>query len=326
MKPQTIPETLAYLLTTKRPAGTEQTTATLLLGNSAEQINDLQGQPMAWVVVTDPDSKTLFSCHLDTVHRTAGRQQITLQDGVITTVDGECLGADDGAGVWLLLEMIEAGVPGSFVFTCSEEKGGAGAKYLADNYAEWLSGFSRAVAFDRRGVDSVITHQGMRRCASDTFASALADRLNDSLGESGFYCPDDTGIYTDTAEWTHLIPECTNLSVAYDSEHTSRESLDLTHLLALRDACCTIDWDSLPVARDKNEVEAPHSWYTKPYKVETYLDLDEDDLYAMRYKDIKAWVKANPESAAELLEDFAYRLVEGRGCAPEYELNWGTEQ
>jgi len=34
-------------------------------------------------------------------------------------------------------------------------------------------------------------------------------------------------VYTDTAEFTDIIPECTNRSVGYAREHTQEESLDL---------------------------------------------------------------------------------------------------
>lgn len=59
---------------------------------------------------------TLFACHLDTVHRDAGYQRVRSRrgrTGALYTPDGECLGADDGAGIWLMLEMIAADVPGT---------------------------------------------------------------------------------------------------------------------------------------------------------------------------------------------------------------------
>jgi hypothetical protein len=42
-----------------------------------------------------------------------------------------CLGADDAAGVWLLCEMIRAGIPGLYVFHRNEERGGRGAEFFA---------------------------------------------------------------------------------------------------------------------------------------------------------------------------------------------------
>jgi len=158
-----------------------------------------------------------------------------------------CLGADDGAGVLVLLALIEAVVPAYYIFTRGEERGGIGATYLAEKHPELLRQFDRAIAFDRKGTSSVISHQGYGRCCSDAFADALSDALTDDVL---MYAPDETGVYTDTAEFVSFIPECTNISVGYINEHTTKETQDLTHLKALIAHVLTIDWDALPTERD----------------------------------------------------------------------------
>lgn len=211
---------------------------------------------MAYVIVTDPESKVLFSCHVDTVHREEGKQKV-MYDPAKTSYykkDGKPLGADDGAGCWLMLEMIDARVPGTYIFHRGEECGGIGSSWMAQYAAEWLKTFDYAVAFDRKATDSIITYQGSERCCSDAFADSLAAALN-AVEPLFMYSPDDTGVYTDTAEYTSLIPECTNVSCGYYKEHTQDESLDLSHLFALRDACCRIDWSALVVARDPSVKE-----------------------------------------------------------------------
>jgi hypothetical protein len=75
-----------------------------------------------------------------------------------------------------------------------------------------------------------------------------ADALN--VDERLMYMPDDTGVYTDTAEFTDIIPECTNISVGYDFEHSDREELDVFHFDLLAKRCALIDWDGLPSERD----------------------------------------------------------------------------
>jgi hypothetical protein len=57
-------------------------------------------------------------------------------------------------------------------------------------------------------------------------------------------------VYTDTAEFTDDIPECTNISVGYYNEHGDRENLDIVHFAALAVACAKLDWEALPVDRD----------------------------------------------------------------------------
>lgn len=203
-----------------------------------------------YMVQVPGDDETLFSCHTDTVHKESGRQAVEYYEDLdLACVSGkDPLGADNTAGVWLLLEMIEAGVPGTYLFHFGEERGCLGSRELAREEPLWLGSFKRAIAFDRRGTDSVITHQMGDRCCSDAFGKALAAALG-TLD----YELDDTGLYTDTASYMRLIPECTNVSVGYDHEHTPNETLDLEHCRNLRDQVLLIDWASLPTHRDPNE-------------------------------------------------------------------------
>jgi len=203
---------------------------------------------------TDPTNRTLFIAHMDTVHRETGPNKIRKTQGT-WYADGACLGADDGAGCAILMHLLHAGIPAYFIFSVAEEKGGIGAKYLADHSPELLREFDRAIAFDRRGIDSVITHQGWGRCCSDEFAASLSDAL--CADGVLMYLGDDTGVYTDTAEFVDIIPECTNISVGYNMEHSDRETLDIFHFTALAAAVVKIDWDNLPTARDPKAKERP---------------------------------------------------------------------
>lgn len=210
-------------------------------------------------------STTLFSCHIDTVDSSVtltpgapDRKKLTYDPnfGHITLDKdsiGSSLGADDGAGVWLMLKMIERRVPGTYLFHRGEECGGIGSKAMAAKEASWLGMFECAVAFDRAGTSEVITHQrGGTRCASDKFGKALANKLTEK-GMS--YDISTRGSFTDTYEYRTIIPECVNVAVGYEDQHSTREMLDFAHLNALLDAVCAIDWDSLPIDRDPKVVE-----------------------------------------------------------------------
>jgi len=207
-------------------------------------------------------NRTLFTAHVDTVHHDDGPNKIRKTDSV-WFADGSQLGADDGSGIALLMHMMTNEVRAYYLFTVGEECGGIGAKFVAKNNAALLSQFDRAVAFDRRGTTDVITHQGYGRCASDDFAEALSDRLN-ACGM--LYMPCDSGVYTDTAEFTDVIPECTNISVGYAREHSSEEAQDILHYRALADAVISFSWDDLPVTRDPkvadpDEIFSANKWY-----------------------------------------------------------------
>lgn len=213
-----------------------------------------------------PTHRTLFVAHVDTVHRDEGKNKIT-KTAERWSANGAALGADDGAGCAMLMHLLHAGVPGYYVFTQGEECGGIGAKFIAKHMPGLLSEFDRAIAFDRRGIDSVISHQGYGRCCSDAFAEALSGALN--RDDRMMYLPDDSGVYTDTAEFTDIIPECTNISVGYYHEHGDKEYIDVLHFQALANAVLGFDWDELPTSRDPKVTEYKHGWGKYDYMTDS---------------------------------------------------------
>lgn len=196
------------------------------------------------------DSKTAFTCHLDTACKTQVDVVHRFEKNIISTDGRSILGADDKAGMTVLLYMIFKRVPGLYCFFIGEEVGCIGSGKASDD--EWFTNFDRMISFDRRGTKSVITFQSSKRCCSDDFAEALSKELNK---HSMNMEPDSTGVYTDSAEFTHVIPECTNISVGYYKEHTTLEHQDIDHLIKLCLASVKINWESLPVKRDPKKVE-----------------------------------------------------------------------
>jgi hypothetical protein len=258
-KSSVLHKTLARALSMMRPHNSEGTRRmTDWLEDSARTIpNAMIGRDAIGNLHVDTrlnsSNRTLFVAHVDTVHRKEGPNKIR-KTATHWHADGAALGADDGAGVAMLMHLLHAGIPAYYIFTQGEECGGIGATWLANNWKDGLAKFDRAIAFDRRGIDSVITHQGYGRTASDKFAQALSDALNDDM--TLMYLPDDTGVYTDTAEFIDIIPECTNISVGYYSEHSDKERLDILHFAALAERVVKIDWDSLPTDRDPTVYES----------------------------------------------------------------------
>lgn len=273
--------------------------------------------------------RTLFIAHIDTVHNVEGKNFIR-KTKTHWHAHKAVLGADDGAGVAILMHLIHAGTAGYYIFSQGEERGGIGAKYVADKDEALLAEFDRAIAFDRRGTDSVITHQGYGRCCSDEFGEALANAL---MGDSDMlmYLNDDTGVYTDTAEFTEIIPECTNISVGYAREHTQEESLDIEHFQRLANAVVRMDWDALPVVRDPSVVEpdmySSNDWWNgynvhktvgkgvaedtaASYRREEAVDAVLDAQYG--YTESLAWLIADsvyPEDAALAVRHMNFKLL-----------------
>lgn len=204
--------------------------------------------------VGDAPPEILWSSHTDTVHSIGGTQRLSIAgDKVRADGASNCLGADCTTGVWLMVEMIRADIPGLYIFHREEEMGGVGSDNIARKTPELLIGIKAAIAFDRKGTGSVITHQAGGRCCSDAFAQSLSDVL------SGLPCPlraDSGGTFTDTANYVDLVGECTNISVGYRNQHTKGEEQDLAFALALRDALLSADLSQLVYRRFPGEVDA----------------------------------------------------------------------
>lgn len=251
-------EDLLAMLTYRRPKDSlseQQFIERFLLPHGP--ISDTWGNLYLNITAGEKQSRTMFSCHVDTVHRNGDRQQIQYDSEllVISKDDKEPLGADDGAGIWIMLEMFKAGVPGTYVFHRGEESGGIGSRAAAAGIPDFFKNYDRCIAFDRAGDADVITHQGAQRCCSDEFAEALSKALNEAEGSTFKYKPCDGGVFTDSKSYVGLIPECTNLSVGYEAQHGPNEIQDVEHLAKLLEACLKIDFESLPVKRDPTKTE-----------------------------------------------------------------------
>ncbi len=192
------------------------------------------------------DSKTMFTCHLDTCSPKFEKVNHYIGSQFIETDGKTILGADDKAGMTILLYMIEKNVPGLYYFFIGEEVGAIGSSAAS---ALDFSNYNKCVSFDRRGYNSVITHQFYGACCSNIFAKSLSDELNKKNLLFSF-SPDPTGIFTDSASFMDEIPECTNISVGYFNEHQVIEKQDILFLINLCEAVVKVDWESLPIHRD----------------------------------------------------------------------------
>jgi len=205
------------------------------------------------------ESDVMFTSHLDTATSALCSVNHVFEGDIIKTDGKSILGADDKAGVTIMLYMIEKGVPGLYYFFLGEEVGCIGSKKVASVQKEnKIEGINKVISFDRRGTTSVITYQSGQRCSSDKFGEALAQELNKN-NDTFSYKIDPTGVLTDSIQFVKIYPECTNISVGYQSEHTYSESQDIKHLEKLAEACINVDWVSLPVERDPSKTEYSYS-------------------------------------------------------------------
>lgn len=285
---------LMEMLTYKRPGGSKAEKAFIRrfimpLGVTKDAFGNLYKR-----IGTAP---VLWSSHTDTVHKTGGRQAVRFVDGFASAPDknSNCLGADCTAGVFLMREMILAGVEGLYIFHREEEVGGRGSEFIATKNSSLLAGIKYAIAFDRRGTNSVITHQWGGRCCSDDFAVSLGHALKMA------HEPDDGGSFTDTANYTHLIGECTNLSVGYYKEHSRNESLDTSYVLELLEALLTLNVRDLPQTRQPGEEDFDD--YKSAGGNRAWDPWDDADQTPMRALTMYELVRDNPEEVADFLEE-----------------------
>tara|TARA_B110000093_G_scaffold183366_1_gene233994 strand:+ start:2006 stop:2971 length:966 start_codon:yes stop_codon:yes gene_type:complete len=239
-----------------------------------------------------------FTAHTDTVHKQEGIQTITIEDDFATTMTGSCLGADCTTGLWLMLGMIEAGVEGVYVAHAAEEIGGLGSTALVRDRPVWLNEIDAVISFDRFGTDSIITHQGGSRTASDEFALSLAIALDMSNLNADKY-----GTYTDSVEYADLIPECTNLSVGYYNQHTSQESQDLRFAEVLLERLIQADWCTLAIIRNPEDQE--RASYTDSYSPYYNYETTDDRV---QVESLERLLVDRPGEIADFLFEQGYTL------------------
>ena len=268
---RTIPKLLKQLLSFPTPHGEEERLDPLF-----NDIPNAKKDTLGNILVRIGKAKkhnTMFSSHLDTVHKNEKKIVPMIDDaGMVYGVkeDGSpsILGADDKVGVYIMLRMIEAKVPGLYIFHVGEECGGIGSAALAGERPELFKHIDRCIAFDRMDYDSVITRQAGGTCCSSTFAEALCDALNESPALN--FTKDGTGVFTDSANYTDVIGECTNLSVGYFNQHGKEEHFDVVWLEKdFLPRVLDIKWSDLPTERVEGEVEPYVAPPTRTYNYNT---------------------------------------------------------
>ena len=245
------------------------------------------------------ESHVLFSAHLDTVHRTDGYVGFR-QKGPTYSALKECLGADDGAGIWMLLQMIAHDIPGTYVFTVGEEVGAVGASgFLMPPHIK------ACVSFDRKGTTDVVYVQG-----THTGSLKAAQWVCDALEME--HKPSTGGTFSDNAIWASDVPECLNISVGYANAHTALESLDTIYLHKLLEVVLSVQWDQLPIVRDPTD--DPYQWPISSYNMG-------GQMFYYTSSHIEELVRSKPDVAARMLqqhvdpEELFWEFMDTKGCS-----------
>jgi hypothetical protein len=129
------------------------------------------------------------------------------------------------------------------------------------------------------------------QCCSNDFGQQICDEMS----KGGLKLKlDPTGVFTDSASFIDLIPECTNISVGYFDEHTHKEMLNVSYLERLCEASVMCDWNGMKATRKLMEESESYRKYKKLanfLKKQVFYNFDamrgEDDrfIYEMEVTD-----------------------------------------
>ena len=207
----------------------------------SDYISDINKDVCNNYFITIGSPNIMYCCHLDNFCNKKEKVTKKYNDGIISTDGSTILGADDKAGVSLMLNMIYNNIEGLYYFFIGEEKGCIGSTHIS-YYFDMLPQFNNiihCISFDRNGTTDIITAQNGIRCCSNLFANTIKKNLS-NYGLS--LDLNDNGKWSDSASFIGLIPECVNISVGYYNNHTSKEYQDMNHLKQLSDAFININW------------------------------------------------------------------------------------
>ena len=155
--------------------------------------------------------------HMDTVFKfPVSDLYYDQRKGVLWSPEG--LGADDRAGIFAIVKIIQEGLRPSIILTTGEEEGGVGACAICEKYPDCpIPGLKYMIQLDRHGTNDCVFY--------DCYCPEFVDYV-----ESFGFC-ERWGSFTDIS---FLMPEWqivgVNLSVGYEDEHSKQEILCINPL------------------------------------------------------------------------------------------------
>ena len=163
-------------------------------------------------IIAEGDIPILLVAHLDTVHMTLPHELYYDQkQKVLWSPQG--LGADDRAGVFGIISILESGRRPHICFTTGEESGGIGAFYLTTDFTQHpFKQLNYIIELDRQGTNDSVYYD----CENKEFEQYV----------NSFGFKTAQGIFSDIGiiapQW-HIA--AVNLSIGYIQEHSFSERL-----------------------------------------------------------------------------------------------------
>lgn len=218
-------EQFIELLTIHGVSGKEGKVRNYLLPILQEEMDIVQidsyGNLLATKQVGNGEGATvLLSAHMDTVTGVLADRKLVQNDDFITSDKG-ALGADDRAGIAIILQVLRSVEPTSFqgtlkiAFSREEEIGCVGAKHIDPKF---YSDVDLAIVVDRKGSRDIVTG-----CYSAFCSDAVGSFFEEASAMQGMNWKAVEGGISDATVFSRKGINSVNLSAGYYNEHTNRE-------------------------------------------------------------------------------------------------------
>ncbi|MBP7213001.1 MAG: M20/M25/M40 family metallo-hydrolase [Anaerolineaceae bacterium] len=174
----------------------------------------------------------LLSAHLDVKNSTGEGNAIIREENTLRR-DGGILGADDRAGIVLILDVLDVLIKTQipchlkFAFTVEEETGQQGAEQINETF---FQGLDFAISLDRKGTNDIVVRSSEYAYCIESEATFITECSKRLWKNPRLHFKPVQGGLSDLRVWSQLgnpyIPSV-NLSIGYFDEHTPNERLEL---------------------------------------------------------------------------------------------------
>lgn len=273
-----------YLLRWPRPVGSKDLDRFhRWIAAFAPKASQVQATPEGHLIIqTQHTHQRVFMAELTTQHpltaiQTKKEERLKPQTlklealtGRVSAMNGEVLGADSSVGIWLLLNQLYFGVPGTYVFWKARP---------SQSDLDWLPLNTQQLVFCGGEGDSQLVNQiNGRATASSGFTQGLLKQLHQENQLRFTAAPekptDPKSIQSDQVSWlldqaAYSVPEVIRLSTGRQRQPDGRMTQDLHFASVLAHRLVRVPWLQLSTERDPQE--RVHHWLE-----ETRLELDDD--------------------------------------------------
>ena len=210
-------------------------------------------------IVAIGDIPIALVAHLDTVfYNSVEEMYYDQKKGILWSPQG--LGADDRAGIFAILQIIQSGLRPSIILTTDEERGGLGAQKLSKKPCP-ISNLKYLIQLDRKGTNDCV------------FYDCLNPQFMKYIEEFGFV--EKVGSFSDISFLMPAWQICgVNLSVGYYDEHSVAETLNINSLFRTIDIVCkmlkeenipSFEYKEVSNVFDYNAVNYPYFYNDEDY-------------------------------------------------------------